>query len=136
YLDFPCGDKEIAGFLTAGSVLTSRADDNPSRMAAAAGECVPSVHTPATRYGHANRARNNGACGKGLGVIAPDVDLPTLRQAGDDPFEFAQHAVNPRAGGTPLGEDLNGFEEHAERSLVAAEASRLQQSEDARTVEI
>jgi hypothetical protein len=59
-----------------------------------------------------------------------------LRQAGDDPFEFRQHAVDPGAGGAAFREDIDDLEEDADRGLVAAETTRLQQTEDAGAAEI
>ena len=61
---------------------------------------------------------NNGADGERFRVVPPDVDLPLLRQAGDDPFQFGKHAVDPPSGRTATGECLDRLQEDAHRGLM------------------
>lgn len=126
------GDDEVAGFFLAPRlVLTARANDRPLRMPATARERLAAGEPPAALRPGGHVVGNDGSDGERVLVVAPDVDLPLLRQAGDDPLQFGEHAVDPSGGRTAAGENFNSLQEDTHRSLMPSEPARPQQPKKA-----
>ena len=130
------GGGEIAGDLGAVRVLAADAENEPFCVAAGAGEAVAAGDAPAAGRRDADAAGDDAGGGERLLVITPDVELGAFREASDDPLKLGQHAISPGAGGAALGEDLDGLEEEADGGLVAAEATGLEEAEEAGAAEV